>query len=608
MREILDRFSDRLSFGEKKVLEIFLKIEGDRVFKALSKSEDPYIFFKKLSRDLLVLEDFYCSIGGVYGYYDKVSKLLKGEALERGEKFFSPPIFDISKENREVFDSIERGIEVLSSICEIYPVGGAGDRLSLLDDRKRPLPAAKLPFFGKSLLELLIRDLQARENIYYKRFKKRIRIPAVLMTSDDKDNDRHILELLEEKRWFGRDRDDFFIMKQPLVPMVDERGRFVLKKEGGLFQKPSGHGALWKVMKMSGAFEYLKKRGIRRAIIRQINNPLASIDSGILAFIGKGVSDKKTFGFLSCGRKRGLAEGVNVLKKRGDSYCITNVEYMDFKRSKISVDPENGEFYKFPANTNTLFFDVDGILEVLKGRELFGFVLNMKNRIYDGKGSFLAGRLELMMQNIAEEIRSRDIEGLGSYVAFNDRRKTISTAKNRGIGSLETPSSCFSDFMGAYGMLFSRSNISYGSGNPPFVAYINGSIGPIFSDISKKMRGGVIEEGAEVHIDCGDISFKNIQIGGSLFIEDRNIGAKGGRVVLEDVCIKNRGIDHSKKNIFWKGDIKREESLHIVMHGRSLFEARGVNFFGDFFVEVFDGWGIRALLENGKVVFKRFLI
>lgn len=46
---------------------------------------------------------------------------------------------------------------------EIYPLGGAGDRLGLVDERSGEcLPVAMLPYCGRTLLEGLIRDLQAR--------------------------------------------------------------------------------------------------------------------------------------------------------------------------------------------------------------------------------------------------------------------------------------------------------------------------------------------------------------------------------------------------------------------------------------------------------------
>ena len=44
---------------------------------------------------------------------------------------------------------------------EIYPLGGAGDRLGLVDEvTGESLPVAMLPYCGRTLLEGLIRDLQ----------------------------------------------------------------------------------------------------------------------------------------------------------------------------------------------------------------------------------------------------------------------------------------------------------------------------------------------------------------------------------------------------------------------------------------------------------------
>lgn len=49
----------------------------------------------------------------------------------------------------------------LPELGEIYPIGGAGDRLGLVNpDTGECLPAALLPYCGRTLLEGLIRDLQ----------------------------------------------------------------------------------------------------------------------------------------------------------------------------------------------------------------------------------------------------------------------------------------------------------------------------------------------------------------------------------------------------------------------------------------------------------------
>ena len=46
------------------------------------------------------------------------------------------------------------------------------------------------------------------------------------------------------------------------------------------------------------------------------SNPLAGTDTTLLALSGTGYADSKCFGFASCERRAGAAEGVNVLMER----------------------------------------------------------------------------------------------------------------------------------------------------------------------------------------------------------------------------------------------------------------------------------------------------
>lgn len=86
-----------------------------------------------------------------------------------------------------------QGLAAMPQLAEIYPVGGAGDRLGLVDAATgESLPAAVLPYGGRSMLEGLIRDLQAREYLYYKLHGQQLMTPVAVMTSDAKGNHRRI--------------------------------------------------------------------------------------------------------------------------------------------------------------------------------------------------------------------------------------------------------------------------------------------------------------------------------------------------------------------------------------------------------------------------------
>ena len=81
----------------------------------------------------------------------------------------------------------------------MYPLGGAADRLHLVDEETgNELPAAKLNYGGKTLFSGLIQDLQAREYLYYKLYGKQVEVPIAIMTSEDKDNYRHVWNICEE--------------------------------------------------------------------------------------------------------------------------------------------------------------------------------------------------------------------------------------------------------------------------------------------------------------------------------------------------------------------------------------------------------------------------
>ena len=112
------------------------------------------------------------------------------DLLEKKESYFSscsyhaPAFIDISEESGITKEAIERGLDAMCEMAEIYPLGGAADRLHLVDENTQmELPAAKLCFGGKTLFERLIRDLQAREYLY---------LPNLRQTICDSNRDNNI--------------------------------------------------------------------------------------------------------------------------------------------------------------------------------------------------------------------------------------------------------------------------------------------------------------------------------------------------------------------------------------------------------------------------------
>lgn len=604
---------------------------------------------------LLKVERFYDSIGGILGYHTTVLELLYAQLKNIDtdkdiEHYSHPKMIDIIQETPYVSYLNRRGIESIHMIGEMYPIGGAGDRLHLIDQMTGELlPVAMLPFLGRSLLEGMIRDTQAREYLYYQLYGDSICTPIAIMTSLEKNNRKYIENLLEQKNHFNRPKNSYQIFDQPLVPVVSEYGTWVIKDFHELTLKPGGHGVLWKQALDEGIFDWFKTLNKTKLLIRQINNPIASTDYGILSLLGYGIDNDKAYGVLSCKRLVHSPEGMNVFCERetnyGYEYGITNIEYTEFSKKGIEDRPveENGLFSVYPSNTNILFVDIESVIEAVKINPIPGMIINMKTEFthLNSKGEpegVLGGRLESTMQNIVDVMFDKfpvrqeiiDQKDLKTFLLFNERHKTISVTKNRfkGFHQLEgTPfHSHYTLLKNYHDLLKNYCNIivpefcsfkEYIEFGPNFIVDLHPAIGPLWRIISQKINGGEIFDHSELILEIANLEIKDFYLRGSFLIQSNDpMGIKfsesklnyshyGGRCTLYNVKIINNGINKSYRNVYWSNEIKRKESFTLILHGNSEFYAKNVNFEGNYLIEVEDGFVVEAYDHRGKVKFKK---
>jgi len=607
-----------------------------------------------LIEELLPVEMFYKEMGGIVGYHWTMLSLLSqasggggGESMVESRLVSSPPGVDISSETAQVRQFILDGIIFLPSLAEIYPVGGAADRLRFCDPQcGQPLPAAKLYFCGKTLLEGLVCDLQAREYLYYKLFGEQTLTPIAMMTSVDKDNHSRIVDLCEEQHWFGRPKELFRFFCQPLVPTMDRRGEWCLSGPMKFLMKPGGHGVIWKVAKDEGVLDWLQDLGRTKMLVRQINNPIAAVDYGLLAFCGLGFCEDKTFGFASCPRQVRAAEGINVLFERvledRKEYCLTSIEYCDFSKFSIQDRAEHlgSSYSRFPSNTNILFADIASVKEAVQECPIPGMLVNLKPLSFvDAAGNPReqeVARLESTMQNIADcfqqevagHMPTQDVK-LQTYLTYNHRRKTISTAKKMllpGAGLLETPEGCHYDLLvNAYDLLTNYCHFDvpqvpdaqgYIEQGPPFLFSYHPAIGPLFSIIGQKLRGGAFSERSEMRLEIAELEMVNLTLTGSLHVIAEQVmgesdaegilrySERSGKCRLIDVTVRNRGVDWSAQNSYWMDAIERLEVCEIHICGDGEFVATGVTLTGGISLRVETGTRVTAFEEAGQLKFK----
>ncbi|XP_058110341.1 UTP--glucose-1-phosphate uridylyltransferase 3, chloroplastic isoform X2 [Magnolia sinica] len=630
---------------------------------------------RKLVQILGEIEWFYDCIGGVIGYQIMVLELLSPSKSERQimnwslhldesmkcqfKEIHFPSGVDLSDNTEYASQAALWGIEGLAELGEIYPLGGSGDRLGLVDPvTGECLPAAMLPYCGRTLLEGLIRDLQAREFLYYKLYGKQCITPVAIMTSSAKNNNQCIMALCERLGWFGRGRLSFQFFEQPLVPAVGaEDGRWLVAKPFTPVCKPGGHGVIWKLAYDKGIFQWFYSHGRKGATVRQVSNVVAATDLTLLALAGIGLRHGKKLGFASCERKIGATEGINVLieKKNLDgqwAYGLTCIEYTEFEKFGITYAPNspNSLQAEFPANTNILYVDLASAEKVGSNKNatsLPGMVLNLKKPIVyvDHLGmrhSVSGGRLECTMQNIADNFLNtyssrcyKDVEdALDTFIVYNERRKVTSSAKKKrrqADKSLhQTPDGSLLDIIRNASDLLSRCDIKipkiednnkYIQTGPPFLILLHPALGPLWEVTRQKFYGGSISDGSELQLEVAEFLWRDVQLDGSLIVVAENVmgstrnhendepilhyGYRCGRCKLQNVKVLNNGIDwKSPENIYWKHDVKRIEALKVILHGNAEFEATDVVLQGNHVFEVPNGHRLRITSGNPGLLVK----
>lgn len=559
-----------------------LVIGEEAIFDFLFKENQIFEHLREVER-------FFFPCGGIIGYYCMTLELIE-QKKEKAPKvhLHQPQGYDLRKK-KERFLAVERGISSLDQLAFLAPVGGAGDRFGLVDPKtKEPMPLAGLEFMGKSLLQRLIEDVIALEELYFEKEKRRIEIPIGLMSSDEKNNDAHVRAILRDAHYFGRSRTSFFIFKQPLVPVFDRSGKWVYGKKS-LHFKPGGHGMLWRSAKLNGFFSYLKERKKDYLLVRQINNPIAGVDDGLLAFFGTGTSQNKHFGFASCPRRVGAKEGMNVVKEEAFRYTLTNIEYTDFARHGLEdqSDKEGSTFSVFPSNTNILFAKCTALEKAEERLPFPGPVLNFKT----GKSA----RVELMMQNIADvmgevfphSIPQNELQRLMTFLTYNERLKTISVTKEQWSverGTIDdTPVGALFDWLINMEELLEKCDFTYPkldresfvSEGAPFLFDYHPALGPNFSEIEKKLKKGSLSHGSALILDLSKAHIEGLHLEGGCRIHGADLSAS---CTLKNVSIRNDG--GPSKDLIQAARFREIGGLEVFIESGGSFIAKNITIEG----------------------------
>ncbi len=593
------------TFGHATIEELLLAIGqehilGDKKARILQK-ESYRVHLDRLS----ALNAFYQPMGGLVGYHQQCMSKLR-DSKPSALRFYPYKGIEAS-----ACHTLQEGIAAMPSLAEIYPIAGMGSRLGLKDDKGRSLPVALLQYANKTLLEHLIDSVKAREMLFEEEYGYSTLTPIALMISSDPFARESILELFENAQWFLRPKESFFFFEQPLGPVLDADGKW---QQDELFQirlKPTGHGMLWKAAQDQGVFHWLRTWGRSKLLIRQINNPAPNFDDTLLTFVGYGVKNHKAFGFLSCPKISGSAEGVlGVIEEKtpqGWSYRLSNIEYTELASHHIEDGPH------LAANTNVLFADLHAVEEKLAKMPFPGLILNQSK-----KESQLV--LESCMQNLADAWMTAHHQPISPdeaaahlpiFVLSQERRKAI-TATKRAVHNdnlLETPQGAFYELAQEIDALlkschFTTPGIPFATEflatGPHYVALLHPALGPHFSKIRRHLINGSIKKGSVLSLQIRHLHIKDLHLDGKLVIEA--LAMKKGTCTLDNVTIINPGHSHHKE--MWQS-LPNTPSCHIVLHGHSACTIKNCTIREALILHVQNGESVHITEENGQLIILR---
>ncbi len=242
------------------------------------------------------------------------------------------------------------------------------------------------------------------------------------------------------------------------------------------------------------------------------------------------------------------------------------------------------------------------------------------------------------MQNIADALvdsfpKKLEAEAqqsrLQAFITYNTRRKTLSVTKSSyqpGASPIGTPEGCLYEMMAnARDLLHDhcgmelpemQSEEAFLQQGPSLLLLYHPALGPLYSIIAQKMRGGKWERNSELQLEIAELDLLNLNLAGSLTIKAEAVlgkeelscaivyGEECGKCTLRHVTVANRGINRSAPNVYWKNQIQRHEQLSITLEGNGEFFAENVTFRGTHKILVPDGHRMEAYQENGKIQFR----
>lgn len=355
-----------------------------------------------------------------FSYLDELDKK---ESICNGEitPIKAMTINEIEK-NKAKYEEI--GIKALQNyeVGALLLAGGMGTRLGS-DNPKGMYNIGKTKdvYIFQRLFENLL-DVVKKSGKY---------VPFFIMTSEK--NHKATTEFLEEKNYFGYDKNFVKFFVQEMAPCVDLNGKILLEEKNRVATSPNGNGGWFNsLLNNKDAKEMFEKYNIKWLNIFSVDNVLQKIADPV--FIGATIEGNYEVGSKVI-RKVDPFEKVGVMCNKNERPSI--IEYIDLTDEMAKETDENGErVYNFGVILNYLF-KVETLYKI-KDNKLPVHIVTKKVEYIDDDGNLVkpqepnAHKFEMLCVDM--------IEYCSSCLPFEvERCKEFAPVKNKtGVDSVES--------------------------------------------------------------------------------------------------------------------------------------------------------------------------
>ncbi|EED88709.1 hypothetical protein THAPSDRAFT_42326 [Thalassiosira pseudonana CCMP1335] len=551
--------------------------------------------------------------GGLPAYLSKAQTLLKESAdgtnpfaefeayVPEGESLsFEDP--NASAHTGMTFSEAEQaGLTGIGDTVFVLVAGGLGERLGYSGIK---LGLETNTVTNKSYLEVYAKYIQAMQRMaHIKTGKDHIRIPLVIMTSDD--TDPLTRKLLEDNDNFGFDEGQVTIVKQEKVAALSNgNAGLSMKSKWKVETKPHGHGDVHHLLYREGLVDHWYNEGKKHVIFLQDTNAL--VINSVLPTLGVSIAKGFHMNSICIPRLAGEAAGaIARLEHKTDpeKSLVINVEYNQLDpllsnqgdRKGDVADPNTG-YSPFPGNANNIVIEMGAYERTLRGEDQ-GVVIEFVNPKYkdDARTEFKKPtRLECMMQDIPKLFQKE--MGSEANIGFTmfDRWFTFSPAKNSLDAGVEdvkkggkapgTMSSAESDkyiqnqrklkFAGVDVPVTEEKDLVSISGIPvtpgPRIILCPG-FAITQQEVVEKMEGGKITQRSTLVLEGEDLKVKNLDLDGALIIRTGH----DCNVTVDGLVVRNKGFELEEvpegsdvpEEVAIRGyTMKKEEVMEIIIN------------------------------------------